>query len=399
MSTPIIDLPEKDFDRHDEAQQLRAKFKIIRSYVPDDVSEADEDRRTAQQVEILALGTDAANFVIADLAPCSGARAFVDAVMGATGGSDEFVFVKDEELAERMGVSTKTVQAYRKEFCAVKNHSALIEVKPNYRDAVTHESFPHRYKCKLTALAVEAMGNAKLAPGWSGDTKAKMRAMKEAAEVVARGASFGGLTKPPKRRKPTDGEVVAGKLRLAANALADAGKRRSMVKNPNFEELRQLRQSVLASLKAFDEAFDFATPHSMLIQEEEGGSTPGEVLLDSSELSPRMEAEVVLAGEKIEDVENAQVEKSSTCNDSIESTTCEVREIPQIAEKPSDDDSPTTLYIEHCQRIYDEEIANGATDKEARAAARRKSFAEWERERVEVWERTFAGLRGGKRDG
>jgi guanylate kinase len=380
MSTVFEDVQQRELNQQDEAQQIRARFKVVRSVVAGDETTADDDRKSAELAEVLALGTDAANFVIADLAACPGARAFVDAVMGATGGSDEFVYVTDKQLSDRIGKSTKTLQNYRNEFRAVKNHSALIEIKDNYQTP-EGESFPHRYKCKLTALAVEAMQNAQLSPGWSGDAEAKMRAMQQSAEIVARGASFGALTKPKKRRRPTDGEVVESKLRAAAKGLEDAARRRPMVKNPDFEQLHELRQAVLASLKLFDQAYDFAPATSIQDQEEEGGSADVERTPDSSGFSHRMESE-----------KEGGVEKTSTRNGSTESTTCEDTTDPP-------DDSPTSLYIQDCQRIYDEEIANGATETDARTASRRISFDEWKQQRVDAWERTFGGLKGGGRDG
>jgi guanylate kinase len=386
MSTVFEDVQQRELNQQDEAQQIRARFKVVRSVVTGDETATDEDRKSAELAEVLALGTDAANFVIADLAACPSARAFVDAVMGATGGNDEFVYVTDKQLSDRIGKSTKTLQNYRNEFRAIKNHSALIEVKDNYQTP-EGESFPHRYKCKLTALAVEAMQNAQLSPGWSGDAEAKMRAMKQSAEIVARGASFGALTPPKKRRKPTDAEVVESKLKAAAKGLEDAARRRPMVRNPDFEQLWELRQAVLASLEAFDQAYDFAPPTSIQDQEEEGGSTDAERTPDSSGFSHRMESE-----------KERGVEKTSTRNDSTESTTYGIAEIPQMPENSPPGDSPTSLYLEDCQRIFDEELANGATETEARAAARRKPFVEWQREREEIFDRAFACLKGGRRD-
>jgi hypothetical protein len=400
MSTPFQDQDGHGYQRQSVADMRRARLRVVRTHIVADETEA--DRQHAEHVQTLALGTDAANYVIADLAACPGVRAFVDAVIGVTGGGDEFVYVTDKDLAGRMGVSTATVATYRKQFMAVKNYSALIEIKHNYRDPTTNESFPHRYRCKVTALAVEAMQNAQLAPGWTGDTDAKMRAMKEAAETVARGASFGALTPPKKRKRPTDAEVLASSLKAARQVLEKARKRFSLVKNPDFEQIAELFKAVETEVKDASQAFGFATHVSIQIQREEDGNPSEADSPDFSDLSRRVEAEDLPLGANSEvaetQVETAQVEKSLTCNDSTESTTCGNGEIPQ---KPPDQPSPMSLYIQEGERIIDEEMANGATESEAREAARLKlgDYPEWRQARADIWERSVARLKGGGRRG
>jgi len=399
MSTVFEDLKQRDLTAQSEAQDKRARLTLVRGAVAGEAAPTDSpiESQDAHLAHVLALGTDAANFVIIDLASkCSTVRAFVDAVMGVTGGNDEFVFVTDEQLAARMGVSTKTVQVVRKKFMGVKNYSALIEIKRNFRDPKTHESFPHRYKCKLTALAVEAMQNAQLSPGWNGDTQAKMRAMRDAAETVARGASFGALTPPMKRRKQTDAEVVDSKLRASTAALEVAARRRPMVKNPDFDRLWELRQAHIAALAAFDEAYGFESNYSMQIQKKEDGSERVQPLPDVPAHSSRMESEDL----DTEAENGGQVEASSTCNGSTESTTCEDQEISPTGEKLPPEVSSTTLYIMEGEKIVKREMAAGLSETEAREVARNElgTHAEWKQDREETFDRVFGGLKGGRRD-
>jgi hypothetical protein len=394
MSTPFTKLPEDDFDRHDEANQRRNRFKVIRSAVPSDdttVIGADESAALAQN---FALTTDAASLVIAKLDNRPQVRAFVDAVIGATGGSDDFVEVTDEELAKRIGRSTKSVQNYRNEFREVDAHGFIIEIKEHYRDATTLESHAHRYKCKVTALAVEAMQNARLMPQYAKGNEGRLQALEDAAEDVTLGAIPGVLRKAKRRKMKSDADVVASKMRQAASAVDDAAKRHPMVRNPDFEQLWELRQSVLESLKKFDEAYGFASDISTLNTDQRSVETPAPVFSDDPDLAPRMEAEDFPAGGKIEDMESAQVEKSSTWNDSIESTTCENAPDPPV-------ETLTATYARETREAIALKVANGKSEAEAYAEVEDEigDFEEWEKRRCKAWDRVFGGLTGGKRDG
>jgi hypothetical protein len=243
-----------------------------------------------------ALTTDAANLVIAYLDNRPQMRAFVDAVIGATGGEPYFVEITDEELAKRLGRTTKTVQNYRNEFREISEHGLLIEIKDNWRDPQTHESHPHAYKCKITALAVEATQNARQSSQWTHDRKKRLKVLEDASAKVSAGATLGALRKAKRQKKPTDAEVVTRKLRMATNAMKDAAKRRDMVKNPDFEMLWELRQEHLAALSEFDEAYGFTSMQDRIDQVE------------------------------TEQLENTQVENFSTQIDLTESTTYENRE-------------------------------------------------------------------------
>ncbi len=203
--------------------------------------------------------TDAANFLIADIDNRPELRAFVDAVIGATMGDPGFVEITDEELAKRLGRSTKSVQNYRNMFREVDAHGILIEIKDNWRDPISGASHPHAYKCKITALAVEAMQDARTSPQWTRGAEGRSKALEDAAARVAQGATLGALRKPKRRKEPTDAEVMTRKLRLATNAVLDAAKRRGMVRNPDDAELWDLRQAHVAALKEFDEVCGFDT--------------------------------------------------------------------------------------------------------------------------------------------
>jgi hypothetical protein len=311
VSTPFFDDDERSYRGRDEAQQRRARLTVVRSTIDNEETGIEGDE-TLALLHTFARTTDATNLLISELDNRPELRAFVDAVIGATGGSSEFEKVTDQDLAKRLGRSTRTVANYRNEFRAVDRHGLLIEIKDHWRDPDTLESHPHQYKCKLTALAVEAVRNAQLSPQWARGEEGKLKALEDAAADVALGATLGAPRQPKKRKTPTDAEVMAGKLRQAANAVGVASKLRGMVRNPNFEQLWELRESLHAALEEFDEVCGFETRVSTQEQYKKSGNAPVEVVLDSSDLSRRVEA-----------VKVAQVENFSTQNGSAESTVYE----------------------------------------------------------------------------
>ncbi len=270
----------------------------------------DADNASDMLAEDFAQATDAANFLIADIDNRPEMRAFVDAVIGATMGDAEFVEITDEELAKRLGRSTKTVQTYRNKFREIDAHGILIEIKDNWRDPLTGASHSHAYKCKITALATEAMQDARTSPHWTRGAEGRSKALEDAAARVALGATLGALRKPKRRKEPTDAEVMTRKLRQATNAVLAAANRRGMVRNPDDAELWDLRQAHVAALKEFDEVCGFDTSISTqdsYIRSMERGQVEGQVE----------------RGQVEGQVERGQVEKTSTQNDSMKLTTYE----------------------------------------------------------------------------
>ncbi len=249
-----------------EAREFWSRAK--RAVAESELREPDAETALA---ETFAIATDAASLLISDLDNRPQLRAFVDAVIGATGGDGDFVEVTDEELAKRLGRSTKTIQNYRKDFRKCDAHGLIIEIKDDWRDPVTFEPHAHAYKCKITGLAVEAMQDAQLSPFWSRGKEGKLKACEEAAARVALGAALGALRKPKKRKQAGDAEVMASKLRQATRALSAATARRAMVKNPDFDELWELRGALVASLGEFDAACGFVSTQDQNTDQVETG--------------------------------------------------------------------------------------------------------------------------------
>jgi hypothetical protein len=233
--------------------------------------------------------TDGASLCITYLNMPPHLRCFVDAVIGASGGSNEFVEIPDEALAKRLGRSTKSVQNYRNEFRAWNEHGAIIEIKDNWRHPKTLESHAHSYRCHITQLAVETVLDARLSPEWN---RNRRKVLEEAGQTVAESAPCFPPRKAKKRRKASDGEVMRRNLQQAAQLVDQATRLRGMVRNPDFEEVWRLRQELATKLQALDEAFGFDTPTST--QKKEVRRVENEAPSPSSEPSAepsRMEVE------------------------------------------------------------------------------------------------------------
>jgi hypothetical protein len=307
-------------------------------------------------------------------------RDLVDGIIGLTGGTDEPTEITDEVVAERIGCSVKTVQRKRNDFRAWSDHGAIIEIKDNWRHPETHESHAHSYRCHITQLAVEAVLDARLSPEWNRD---RNKAIQEAALTVAESAPSFPPRKVKKRRKVSDAEVLRRNLQQAAKLVERATSLRTMVRNPDFEEVWQLRQELAEKMKALDEAFGFESAlvhlNTNVRSMDKDADHPSP---EPSAEPPRMDTE----NEVERQVDTSQVDKMSTWDDSTESTTYRNRdfspsEFPTAGgttrEAP---DEPETVD----DGAVDEEFyyPPGISDEEANA----------------MWERAFGGLRGGARD-
>jgi hypothetical protein len=382
MSTPFIDLEERDYERKDEADERRQHLKIVRNTMAGGFDENDAlDREASILTQDFADTTDAVSLLLTHLKFEPELRAFVDAVIGAVGGADGYVEVPDPTIAKRMGRSTKSVQRYRDEFRELKDHGAVIEIKDNWRDPQTLESHAHAYRVHIDKLAVEAMQNARISPEWNRDRRGRLKALEEAAQTVGDSAPCFPPRKVKKRRKPSDAEMLRRNLKQSAELIGRATALRPMVRNPDYDELYEFRQQLADQLKAFDDAYglesDFHANTGIRSMETDAPSIP-----EPSAKSPRMEAE----NEVDTQVDTAQVDKLSTQNDSTESTTYENQEFSSTEFSPPGGmtreapDEPETVD----DGAVDEEFyyPPGISDEEANA----------------MWERTFGGLKGGARD-
>jgi hypothetical protein len=336
---PFVDQGERDYLREQEAAEQRAHLHIVREYM------AGGEEGAQGEVARLALdyaeATDSTNFIIARFAATSDnfpdfskrVRCFVDAVIGATGGVDEFVEVTDEQLAARMGCSTKTVQNARNGFRSWPGHTKLVEVKEHWRHADTHESHPHAYRCHVTRLSAESTLDARLSAHYGAQPEGREKALKESARVTADSAK-GFVVRPPKRRRrPTDSEMVANELKRAGELLQRAASRQPFARNVNPDELHDLRDELLTQLRAFEEAYGLEPSVSIQEDKERSMETPAPAAPpDDPDPARRMEAESQVESE----VESPQVESFSTCNDSIESTTYENRPVDFSAANPAE---------------------------------------------------------------
>jgi hypothetical protein len=373
MSTPFIDFEEREHERQQEAEERRRHLKIVRGVLTGEDENDALDREAAILTQDFANTTDAASLLLTHLKFAPQLRAFVDAVIGATGGSDDFVEITDEVLAERLGRSTKTVQTCRKEFREWPDHGAVIEIKDNWRHPDTHESHAHAYRCHIDKLAVEAMLNARISPEWS---RNRHKAMEEAARTVGDSAPCFPPRKPKKRRRVSDAETVARNLQQGAKLLKEATDLRPMVRNPDYDVLYELRRQLAEQIKAFDEAFgiegDFHAKEGIRSMEMDAPAAPSEPSAEST----CMEAENEVEGQ----VEGGVVEKTSTCNGSTESTTYENQEFSPPEFPPGSDDPETAREYQKLSEEYARDVKKAITDKVASGKTPELAYAEAERE-------------------
>jgi hypothetical protein len=333
--------------------------------------------------------TDGASLCVTYLNMPPHLRCFVDAVIGASGGSNEFAEIPDEALAKRLGRSTKSVQNYRNEFRAWNEHGAIIEIKDNWRHPKTLESHAHSYRCHVTQLAVETVLDARLSPEWN---RNRRKVLEEAGQTVAEGAPCFPPRKAKRRRTVSDAETLRRNLQQSANLLDRATNLRPMVRNPDYAELYALRQQLAEKLQAFDEAYGLESDFHVNTEEEHMENEAPSPSSEPSAEPSRMEVET--------QVETGQVEKVSTWNDSTESTTYGNANFSPPEFPPGTDADEGALYMREVRKFLAEKQASGRTEAEAFFEAQNEigEFEDWQKWRVKVWDSTFDRLKGGARD-
>jgi hypothetical protein len=173
-----------------------------------------------------------------------------------------------------------------------------------------------------------------------------------------------------------------------------------MVRNPDFEEVWQLRQELAEKLKALDEAFGFepADVHAKTNVRSMDNEAPAPIS-EPSEVSRRMEAETDSEGVETE-VDTTHLDKVSTWNDSTESTTYGNQGFSPAEFPPGADADEGALYAREVRKFLAEKQASGRTEAEAFEEAQNEigEFEDWQKWRVKVWDSICDRLRGGARD-
>ncbi len=388
MSRPLfVDRDEREYERHQDADERRRYFRVVRDHMAGGVEAAENEAVTLAQD--FADATDGASLCVTYLNMPPHLRCFVDAVIGASGGSNEFAEIPDEALAKRLGRSTKSVQNYRNEFRAWNEHGAIIEIKDNWRHPKTLESHAHSYRCHVTQLAVETVLDARLSPEWN---RNRRKVLEEAGQTVAEGAPCFPPRKAKRRRTVSDAETLRRNLQQSANLLDRATNLRPMVRNPDYAELYALRQQLAEKLQAFDEAYGLESDFHVNTEEEHMENEAPSPSSEPSAEPSRMEVET--------QVETGQVEKVSTWNDSTESTTYGNANFSPPEFPPGTDADEGALYMREVRKFLAEKQASGRTEAEAFFEAQNEigEFEDWQKWRVKVWDSTFDRLKGGGRD-
>jgi hypothetical protein len=279
------DYDKAEYERRKDAEEKRGHLKLVSKVLAGGEDEA--STAAARLALDYADVTDGVSLTATDLKLPLHLRAFLDAVVGATAGSPDFEFVTDKDLAKRMGRSTKTVQNYRNEWRAWKDHAVLCEVKDNWRHPDTRESFPHAYRCHATVLGVETAMDARLSPEYAKD---RSMALRKAAHTVADCAPAFPPRKAKKRPPQDDKKILAQKLKSATAALERASALKQIVVNPNYDEVFELLEQVNVAFIATSEAYGFKPSnfHANTLREQVEVAEPE--ISDVSAPESRMEA-------------------------------------------------------------------------------------------------------------
>lgn len=331
MSSPFVDQPQRDFLTESEAAERVAHLQLVHNEM--EGGEQASDDAVMVIARDLAEGTDSANYILSWYAANSDkfpdfskrVRDLICGVMGATSASAEFVPVTDEDLAARMGCTTKTVQRARDELRSWPEYSKLISIKDNWRHPETGESFPHSYLCHITLMSAAATADARLSPRYG--TEKQGEAFRDSAAMRAQSAkAFVG--RPPKRkRKLSDAEKVLRETKNAGGALQRAADLGHFARGVDRQELYRLRRELQKSLDAFDAAWPLEDEAISFEEESDENrvhlntdirrvDTEEAFSSDESSLECRVDSQV----------DRGQVDKLSTRNDSTESTVYEFDE-------------------------------------------------------------------------
>lgn len=263
MTLPFVDQTERDYQKEREADEQRQRLRLVHAEVAGGREHAEEE--IVRLAVDFAEGTDSANFILAHYAETSdkfpgvsdGVRELLDAIIGGTGGSPEWVPLTDEDLAARMGCTTKTVQNRRNALRAWPDYTKLVDIKDNYQNPETLKSYPHMYRCHVPRLAAETTLEARLSPGY--DDAERRGAVFAAAGRVTAQAARGYAARPPKRkRRPTEGELLLGDLEQAVRRIKSATDRQSSARFVDPDRIEALRAQLTAAVAEFDDAFGFA---------------------------------------------------------------------------------------------------------------------------------------------
>ena len=136
-----------------------AADRLFNTIAPAPVTSKAEDERIAE----FNLTTDCVNLLLAEVNCPADLRAFIDAIIGIAGErNDEWFHANDRLIAQRMELSTKTVQTRRNELTAwqTENRITFVQIEDNYTDS-DGKRYPHRYRALISRLAIKVLDEAR----------------------------------------------------------------------------------------------------------------------------------------------------------------------------------------------------------------------------------------------
>jgi hypothetical protein len=133
--------------------------RLFNSAAPAPVTSETTDERISE----FQLITDCVNLILAEVNCTADLRAFIDAVIGIAGErNEEWFYANDKLIAQRMKLSTRTIQTRRNDLTAwqTENHITFVQIEDNYTDS-DGKRYPHRYRALISRMAVKVLDKAR----------------------------------------------------------------------------------------------------------------------------------------------------------------------------------------------------------------------------------------------
>lgn len=275
MSSPFYEFTEREFDLKFDPDRPRYSGTAWRAVARSAQAEADGTPTFDLVVaDSAGLEADACDFIemMTQMLLLAGygdrERAFVCGMAGATGGyTPEVILFYDEQLAEAMGCSERTVQRNRKAYLerAYTSNFAAIEVIEGEFNYQTMKNDPTGYRFLLGKPAVEGIERAR---GSALYEKNRLQALKEAAlEAFQELPETPPIKRRKKRMRPDESKLEALKATVKTFSAQIRDLERKLHGEDAAEELAKFQAKIDAIL---------TEPSFGSVMAEPAAETPGE---------------------------------------------------------------------------------------------------------------------------
>jgi hypothetical protein len=295
----------------------------------------------AEEIKQFNLTTDAVNLILADVGCPSELRALIDALIGVAGRRlDNWFEATDRIIAERLEMSTKTVQRYRDELITWQesNGISFVEIKDNFTDD-TGKRRGHFYKVHISRQAIETLQEAKVSKEWSNPGSAFKEIIKRRRDNLP-----DAPPRPSRRKRVLDTESIIQKnLKTVNTLLLDTLRRLEKVEPGRLargnDSPFNLSQDVLGTIKSILEKLSNSPYGSD--DDNEHVQHPIQKVMDTEDLNTAAAEEAACVPSKVYGGQNVQVDTDDALRaveafESVGATTFDVTMIIEMARPKRD---------------------------------------------------------------